>query len=70
MKFFTREWWEGGSRNAELVFERYEAYLQGIRSSLPPALVTLEAGHTLHDAELKKALCNFSEGCVTCHRPA
>ena len=65
MKFFTREWWEGGCENAELVFERYEAHLQSIRPNLPPALMLLDAEHTLHDAGLKKALCNFSESRVS-----
>jgi hypothetical protein len=64
MKFFTQEWWEAGSENAEAVFERYESYLSSIRASLPPGLVKLEAEHTLHDAELKLLQSNASERTV------
>jgi hypothetical protein len=64
MKFFTREWWEAGSENAAIVFKRYETYLDSIRESLPPALVELEAVHTLHDAELKLVQCNAKEASV------
>jgi hypothetical protein len=64
MKFFTQEWWEAGSENAEAVFEQYESYLSRIRERLPPALVELEAKHTLHDAELKIVRSNISEGSV------
>jgi hypothetical protein len=64
MKFFTREWWEAGSENAEAVFEQYESYLSSIRESLPPSLIELEAEHTLHDAELKLLQCNVVERSV------
>ena len=59
MKFFTREWWAGGCKNAQAIFERYDAYFQSIRSLLPPAFVEFETSHTLHAAELKNARCNF-----------
>ena len=64
MKFFTREWWEAGSADAEAVFERYEAYMSGIRSRLPPGIVELEAKHTLHDAELKVVQVDLRERSV------
>ena len=59
VKFFTREWWAGGCKNAQAIFERYNAYFQNIRSLLPPAFVEFETAHTLHAAELKHARCNF-----------
>jgi hypothetical protein len=61
MKYFTREWWEAGSADAGAVFERYEAYLASVRDRLPPALVVLEAEHTLHDSEVKRVVCSFAD---------
>ena len=59
MKFFTSEWWANGGEDAEAVFERYERYLASIRPKLPAPLVTFEAEHTLHDAEVKRITSEF-----------
>ena len=59
MKYFTPEWWSTGGEQAGIAFERYEAYLASVRAHLPPALVDLEAHHTLHDSEVKHVDCDF-----------
>ena len=64
MKFFTQAWWEAGCDNFEEVFRQYENYLSGVREHLPPALLELEAQHTLHDAELKSLEANVAEQSV------
>ncbi len=65
MQFFTREWWESGSPQAEEVFARYSAHFAGIRSALPRGVAELEEKHTLHDSEVKEITCNFSARTVT-----
>jgi hypothetical protein len=64
VKFFTSEWWANGSEDAEAVFERYERYLTSIRSKLPAPLITFEAEHTLHDAEVKNITSDFQDRTV------
>jgi hypothetical protein len=60
MKFFTREWWENAADADFSVFEKYAAYLESVKASLPPDLLRLEAEHTLHDAEVKFMTSDFS----------
>ena len=65
MKYFTSEWWASAGKSAGDAFEQYEAYLATVRTHLPPALVELEAGHTLHDSEVKHIACDFASSTVT-----
>jgi hypothetical protein len=65
MKFFTREWWDGGSENAVAVFQKYADYLKSVEEKLPPQLLELEAEYTLHDSEVKYIRSNFEEQAVS-----
>jgi hypothetical protein len=60
MKFFTKVWWEKAGSGDLSPVERYQAYLASIVSALPPALVELEAGHTLHDSHVISMLSDFT----------
>lgn len=64
MKFFTKEWWFGDAPDADLVFERYHAYISGVRDRLPAQLVDLYENHTLHDAEVKRIAMSAVGGTV------
>jgi hypothetical protein len=65
VKYFTMEWWKGGCEGAEQVFSRYEEYFLSIRTHLPPALVELYEGHTLHDSEVKRIVAHPLDASVT-----
>jgi hypothetical protein len=58
MKYFTLEWWASGDNGD--VLERYEKHIADIRSRLPPAALTLDAEHTLHDSEIKNIRNDFA----------
>jgi hypothetical protein len=60
MRYFTREWWESGSPDAESVFARYAEHMSRIRAALPQKLIELDEQHTLHDAEVKHIVCDFN----------
>ena len=64
MKFFTRQWWEADSPNAEDVFTRYARHLESIEDALPRPLVELQANHTLHDARVRNVECDFASGAL------
>jgi len=64
MKYFTREWWASEGGSTQDAFDAYDSYLASVRERLPPALVTLEAEHTLHDAEVKQIECSFDARAV------
>ena len=65
MKFFTHEWRESGSPNAEAVFKSYDSYLCGVRAYVSPSLIELEESHTLHDAEVKFVGCEFIDRTIS-----
>ena len=62
MKFFTRQWLEAGSPNADEVFARYLHHLESIEDALPRSLLELQADHTLHDARVRNVECDFASG--------
>jgi len=64
VKYFTTEWWESGCENPLMVFERYQAYLDSVRTQLSPELVDFQDHHTLHDAEVKGIVSDFSNRTV------
>jgi len=65
MRYFTRDWREAGSPDAESVFARYAEHIARIRATLPAKLVELDEQHTLHDAEVKHISCDFSTRTVS-----
>ena len=60
MKYFTAEWWEGGCKDAEATFQKYDEYFSSISSKLPQPLVDIKEAHTLHDSEVKHVVCDFA----------
>lgn len=64
MKFFTKEWWFGNSPDADLVVEKYLAYIATVRDFLPAQLMDLEENHTLHDSEVKRIAMSAVSGTV------
>ena len=64
MKFFTRDWCENAADADFSVFEKYEAYLESVKASLPADLLRLEAEYTLHDSEVKSLASDFNDRTV------
>lgn len=52
MKYFTPEWWFCGCDGAEEVVAAYQSHLDQIKDQLPESASELDAGHSLHDAEI------------------
>jgi len=52
MRYFTRQWYASDAPDAEERFAQYRSYLSSVRARLPPALLELDARHTLHDARV------------------
>lgn len=54
MKYFTSKWWsETCLEEGDDTFERYRAYINSVRSKLPPEVLRLVEGVSLHDARVR-----------------
>lgn len=60
MKYFTKEWWQAGCPDANILFQKYDAYLAQVKGSIPNELLKLHDDYTLHDAEVKRVLSDCS----------
>jgi hypothetical protein len=61
MKYFTLDWWQNCCEQRDAA-EPYFAYLDGIRSQLPPDLIRLLDEVNLHDARLRLLALDVKAG--------